>query len=106
MHMLHIDGKVKFGRRDEFLNLWHSKIIPEVKQQSGFIDEMLLFEETGNGAIGLSFWKTREDAERFLREGFEKAKSHVAHLIHEEPKLRSFEVKSSETFNITGRKAA
>jgi len=106
MHMLHVEGKIKAGRKDEFLTLWNSKILPEVKQQHGFMDEILLFEDPGNVAIALSFWTTRDDAEQFLRNGFDNAKSHVVHLLDGAVNIRRFDVKSSETFKITSPKAA
>lgn len=71
MYMLFLDGRIKQGKRDEFLKAWNGQILPILKKHNGFVDEILLFENEGdNAATGLSFWKTRQDAERYQRDGF------------------------------------
>jgi heme-degrading monooxygenase HmoA len=106
MHMLHIDGRLKPGKKEEFLKAFNSQILPLLKKQNGFVDEILLFEDATNTGIGLSFWKSRKDAEQYQHNVFEKAKSHVEHLLEGKVTIRSCEVESSETFHITSRKAA
>jgi heme-degrading monooxygenase HmoA len=106
MYMLFIDGDLKPGKKDEFLKAWNSQILPLLKKQPGFVDEILLVEESVEQPRGLSFWKTREDGERYLREGFPQAKDFVQHLMQGSPNIRKFEVESAQTFNIRGRKAA
>jgi heme-degrading monooxygenase HmoA len=77
MHMLHIDGRIKAGKKEEFLKTFHSQILPVLKKQNGFVDEILLFEEGNNTGIGLSFWKSRKDAEQYQHNVFESTKKHV-----------------------------
>ena len=67
----------------------------------------LLFEQgDGRGCVVLSLWNTREQCELYYREVFPQAKDFVQHLLDGTPKVRSFEVESSETFEIVARKAA
>ncbi len=106
MYMMFIDGGLKPGKRDEFVKAWNSQILPLLKKQDGFVDEILLLEEGSQAPCGLSFWKTREHAERYQREGFQQAKNFVQHLLQGTPSIRKFEVESAETFKISGRKAA
>jgi heme-degrading monooxygenase HmoA len=106
MHMLHIDATLKPGKKEEFLKAFHNQILPLLKKQNGFIDEILLFEERTNTGIGLSFWKSRKDAEQYQHNVFEQARSHVEHLIHGKVTIRSCEVEASETFHIGSHQAA
>jgi heme-degrading monooxygenase HmoA len=106
MYMLLIDGKIAPGKKDEFLKAWGSRILPLLKKENGFVDEVLLFDPaTQSQAVGLCFWNTKEQAERYQREVFPLAKGFVEHLIEGAPTLRGFEVEASETFGI-GAKAA
>ena len=106
MYMIFIDGETKAGKKDEFLKAWSSQILPLLKKQDGFVDEILLYEEGSQKPCGLCFWKTKQQAERYRREVFPQAKKFVEHLLTGTPKLRGFEVKAAETFNVTARKAA
>jgi heme-degrading monooxygenase HmoA len=107
MYMLLIDGVIKQGKQDEFLKTWSNQILPLLKKQNGFVDEILLLERgTNNAATGLSFWKTQQDAERYQRDVFPQAASNVEPLLDGFPTVRSFEVAASETFRIVAGKAA
>ncbi len=106
MYMLHIDGTLKPGKKDEFLKAWSNQVLPLLKKQNGFIDEILLFENGTNHGCGLSFWKSQKDAERYQREVFHQASSHVDDFLEGAPTIRSFDVASSETFHITAVQAA
>jgi heme-degrading monooxygenase HmoA len=104
--MLFIDGTLKPGKKDDFLKAWSSQVLPLLKKQSGFIDEILLFENGTDHSSGLSFWKSQKDAERYHREVFHQAASHVEPFLEGFPTIRNFDIAASETFHITAHKAA
>jgi heme-degrading monooxygenase HmoA len=107
MHTLIIEGHIKPGKRNEFLAAWKKDILPALKKQQGFVDEILLLGSTEqDSGVGLSFWKTREEAERYHRSTFPRLTSAVQHLMNGSPTVRSFNVESSETFHIATEKAA
>jgi len=79
--------------------------VREIKH--GLADEILLFgTEKPDLGVGLSFWKTREEAERYHREIFPKVAGSVGHLMDGAPTVRSFNVEAAATFHISAGKAA
>ena len=107
MYMLLIDGKINAGKKSDFVKAWQSQILPLLKKQNGFVDEILLFESaTPQAAVGLCFWKTKEDGEHYRKEVFPKAKDFVQNLMNGAPTIRGFEVEAAETFKIAAGKAA
>jgi quinol monooxygenase YgiN len=106
MYMLRIEATLKPGKKDEFLKAWSSQVLPLLKQQSGFIDEILLFESGTNDGCGLSIWKSQKEAERYRREVFNQASTHVQHCLEGAPAIRSYDMAASETFHISAHKAA
>jgi heme-degrading monooxygenase HmoA len=107
MHTLIIEGNIKPGKKNEFLAAWKKDVLTALKKQQGFVDEMLLFgTTTPDSGVGLSFWKTREEAERYHRSTFPKVASAVQHLMNGTPTVRSFNLEASETFHIATDKAA
>ena len=59
-----------------------------------------------NRVLALSFWKTREDAERYQREQYNSVRDALQPLLEAEPVVRTFEVHSSTGHKITASKAA
>ena len=107
MHTLIIEGTFKPGKKTEFVTAWNNEILPTLKKQQGFVDEILLFgTEKPDLGVGLSFWKTRDEAERYHREVFPKVADSVGHLLSGAPTVRSFDVEAAETFRIAPGKAA
>lgn len=106
MQVLHIDARLKPGRKEDFLKTFNSLVLPLLKQQDGFVDEILLFEDGTNTGIALSLWNSRKEAEQYQNNVLEKTKSFVEHLLESNVTVRSFEVAASETFHIKARKAA
>ena len=106
MHALLIEGHVKPGKKSEFITVWTREILPTLKKQPGFVDEILLFSTSEPEAgAGISLFKTREDAERYYREVLPRSTSHVQHLMTGPPTVRQFNVEASETFRITAKAA-
>ena len=71
------------------------------------MDETVLASDTDpDRVLALSFWKTREDAERYNREQYPAVHEMVRHLLETEPAIRTFNVDTSTTHKIAATKAA
>jgi heme-degrading monooxygenase HmoA len=61
----------KSGKARELTNTINEKVLPILKKQPGFSDETLLVSDTEpNQILALSFWNSKEDAERYQREQY------------------------------------
>jgi heme-degrading monooxygenase HmoA len=97
----------KSGKARELCNTIDDKVLPVLKKQAGFVDETVLVSDTdSNQVLGLSFWNSKEDAERYHQEQYPKIQEMLKHLIETEPAIRTFDVQTSTTHQITSRKAA
>ena len=97
----------KSGKSRELCNMIEEKVVPILKKQTGFVDETVLVSDTeSNQVLGLSFWNSKEDAERYHQEQYPKVHEMLKHLIDTEPAIRTFDVQASTTHQITARKAA
>jgi hypothetical protein len=78
-----------------------NKLLPILRVQPGFLDEIVLWSDVKpNRVATLSFWKTREQAERYRQETYPAVKEVLLHLLETDPVLRTFNVASSTTRNI------
>jgi heme-degrading monooxygenase HmoA len=107
MYTRAVDLISKPGKAPELCDTINEKALPILKKQSGFVDETVLASDTeSNRVLGLSFWNSREDAERYHREQFPKIHQMLKHLLETEPVIRTFDVHSSTTHKIAAGKAA
>lgn len=97
----------KTGKAHELANHINDKVLPILRQQSGFLDETVLTSENEPERIlALSFWKSKEDAERYEREQYSKVTQMISHLLEGSPTVRRFHVHTSTPHRIAAGKAA
>ncbi len=56
----------KSGKARELANTINDKVLPILKKQKGFVDEtVLVSDKEDNRVLSLSFWNSKEDAEKY-----------------------------------------
>jgi heme-degrading monooxygenase HmoA len=100
-----VEVKTKPGKAREVCNTVHEKVLATLKAEPGFVDEIVLVSDA-EGILALSFWKTKEDAERYSREDYAKVSDLIQHLVHTKPKVHAFDVETSTCHKIVKGKAA
>ena len=102
-----VEVTTKSGKARELATVINDKVLPILKKQQGFVDETVLVSDTEpNRMIGLSFWNSKEDAERYHREGYPKVSELLSPLLESTPVISKFNVHSSTTHRIAAGKAA
>ena len=102
-----VEVTTQSGKAKELSNTLNDKVLPILKKQAGFVNETVLASDTEpNRVLALSFWNTKEDAERYHREQYPKVHEMLEHLMDTEPTIRTFDVQTSTAHQITARKAA
>ncbi len=102
-----VEITAKPGKSKELSNLINEKVMTLLKTQNGFVDEMLLVSNLEpDRVLALSFWKTKEDAERYHREQYQNVGAMVRHLLEGEPMVRTFDVHPASGLKLVGGKAA
>jgi|SRR6516225_11999056 quinol monooxygenase YgiN len=98
----------KPGQASNLSQAARDHLIPMLKQQPGFIDTLGLNSDTDpNQLVGVTLWKSKEDAERALasQQGQQFLQS-IRPLIQGEPVFRTFTVETSTMHNIGIARAA
>ena len=75
-------------------------VLPVLKKQTGFRDELSFFDDKKDEAIAISFWNTKADADRYGRELYPKVREKMAELYEGTPTIREFEVANSTWYDI------
>ncbi len=102
-----VETTTKPGKAREVSKAIAEKILPLLRKQDGFVDEIVLISENEpDRVVALSFWKTKEDAERYHRQDFPQATDLVRVFLESGPHVEHFEVDTSTTHRIAAGKAA
>jgi heme-degrading monooxygenase HmoA len=102
-----VEIKAQSKKGKEVANLVHEEVLPLLKQQAGFVDELVLVSNTEpDRVIGISFWRTQEDAERYNRELFPKVTEILRPHAQGSPEVRTFNGSASTIQSIAAVKAA
>jgi len=75
-------------------------IIPLLKKQTGFRDELSYFDKENDEAIAMSFWDTERDAENYQRDTYPQVSKKMRDAIDGTPEIRSFEINNSTWYDI------
>jgi len=102
-----VELTTKSGKSKELASSINEKVVPILKRQRGFVDEIVLVSDTEpERVLGISFWNTKQDAELYHREQFPQIQDSVRHLLEGEPVVRTFDVNTYVGHKITAGKAA
>lgn len=89
---------LKPGRAAEFTQLLDKDVIPVLRKQKGFQDEIALVAPGGADALGISLWDLKENAESYARGSYAGVIKALAQVIDGTPVVETYEV-SNSTFH-------
>lgn len=84
---------LKDGKQREFIQLLESQILPVLRQQTGFRDELTLLDN--NRALVISLWDDRKNVQEYQNSVFPKMAEKLNPLIQFPPNAEIFEVATS-----------
>ncbi|HLX77071.1 MAG TPA: antibiotic biosynthesis monooxygenase [Terriglobales bacterium] len=102
-----VECTVKPEKKDEMQQRLRNEILPLLQKQPGFVDEVgLASEHDPERMVAISFWKTREDAERYHRDTFSRVQDIVKPYLKGPIKVETYNVEESTIHRIAAGKAA
>jgi heme-degrading monooxygenase HmoA len=83
------NGVVEFTERIE------KDILPLLRKQQGFQDEITFVVPGGTDAFAISLWDSKENAEAYNRETYPEVTKILARVVEGTPKVETYEVANS-----------
>jgi len=106
MYTRNVSLKLKVNSAPEFTRTLEKEIIPILRKQKGFKDEITLIAPERNEAVAISFWDRKEDAEAYNREKYPEIVKMLSKVVVEgTPRVESFEVANSTSHQIAAKAA-
>jgi heme-degrading monooxygenase HmoA len=85
--------QIKSGKEQEFNTLFEKEVLPMLRRQDGFQEEVTLVNKAG--AIGISLWNDRKSAETYERATYPQVLAKLNPVIEGTPNVETFETASS-----------
>jgi hypothetical protein len=77
------------------------EIIPLLRRQKGFQDEITFVTPNGTEAVGISFWDQKENAEAYNRECYPQVLKTLTKFFEGTPQVQVYEVTNSTLHKTT-----
>lgn len=102
-----VECQVKPEKRDEFEDRLRNEVLSVLQKQPGFVDLIALeSEDETERQVAISFWNTKQDAERYHREHYPRIAEMLKPYLKRDPRVETFNVGHSTTHRISAGKAA
>lgn len=93
-------GHFKPEKLDFVTRTLEKDVIPLLKKQHGFRDELSFFDDKEKQLNAISFWETRNDLEKYEREVYPTIREKMADAFVAQPKSHRYEVANSTWYKI------
>ena len=100
MYTRNVSMKLKANSEKEFTRTLENEVIPMLRKQKGFKDEITLLTPEHNDAVAISFWDKQEDAEAYNRDKYPEILKSLSKVVEGTPRVESFEVANSTSHHI------
>jgi len=100
MYARNVSINLKPDSAKQFAQKLEQDIVPLLKRQEGFQDEITLLADGGKYAIAISLWDRKESAEAYGRNTYPDVLKTLATMIEGTPRVNTYEVANSTFHSI------
>jgi hypothetical protein len=95
MYAREITARLKSSMLNEFNKTFELEVLPLLRKQKGFKDEITFFIPDANNVVAISLWNSKDEAETYNTAGYPEVLKLLSKTVEGTPSVRTFEVISS-----------
>ena len=84
----------------EFTDILDREIIPLLRKQKGFQEEISFIAAERNEAVAISFWDKKDSADAYHRKTYPQVLKALSRVVEGIPRVETFEVANSTAYQI------
>jgi heme-degrading monooxygenase HmoA len=100
MYTRNVSIRLKPNSAAEFTRTLEKEILPLLRKQKGFQDEISFVAPERNEAVAISFWDKKDNAEAYNRERYPEVLKALSKVVEGTPRVETFEVANSTSHQI------
>ncbi len=106
MYARRVSLQLKPNSTAEFTRRLEKQVIPMLRKQTGFRDEITFVAPAGTEALGVSLWDNKENADAYNRGPYAEVTKILANLVEGTPRVDTYEVSNSTFHKISAAATA
>jgi heme-degrading monooxygenase HmoA len=95
--------QLKPNSAPQFTETLEREVIPLLRKQQGFRDEVAFLAPNATEAYSISFWDSKEKADTYNRAGYPEVLKALAKVVEGTPQVETYEVCNSTIQQIVAR---
>lgn len=101
MYARNVTLHLKANSAPEFTRTLETDVLPMLRKQRGFKDEITFVAPNGTDALAISLWENQDNAEAYGRDTYPAVLTTLAAVVEGTPEVESYQV-SNSTFHKIG----
>jgi hypothetical protein len=94
---------LKANKAGEFTRTLETDVLPILRKQNGFKDELAFVAANGAEAVSISMWDRKENADAYGRDTYPAVLKSLDNVVEGTPKVETYEVSNSTFHQIAAR---
>ena len=103
MYARNVKMHLKANTSGEFGRTLEKDVLPMLRKQNGFQDEITFLNPEGSEAVAISLWDRKESAEAYARDTYPQVLKGLEKVVEGTPEVAAFEVANSTFHKIAAR---
>src|SRR5216117_1587921 len=95
MYARNVSLHLKANTAGEFTRTFEKDVLPLLRKQNGFKDEISFVAPDRSEAIAISLWDRKENADNYSRDIYPQVLTSLAKVVEGTPKVEAYEVANS-----------
>ena len=103
MFARNVHMQLKPNSAAQFTQTLEKEVLPVLRKQEGFRDEVVFIAPGGKEAVAISFWQSKENADAYSRSAYPEVLKTLGKVVEGTPQLQTGEVSNSTIQQIPAR---
>jgi len=95
MYARNVSLSLKPNTATEFTKTFENDILPMLRKQNGFKDEITFVGPSGKDALAISLWDRKESADQYGRDTYPQVLKGLSKVVEGTPQVNGYEVLNS-----------
>ena len=95
MYARNVSLNLKPNTAREFTQTFEKDVLPMLRKQNGFKDEITFVGSNGKDVLAISLWDRKESADQYSRDTYPQVLKSLARVVEGTPEVQAFEVGNS-----------
>ena len=97
--------RLKPNSAAEFTQAMEKRVLPILRKQKGFKDELTFIAQGGTEAVGISLWDNKQNAEAYQTAAYNEVMKELGNATEGTPRIQQYEISNSTVHNIASKAA-